>query len=92
MVVETDYLCRPQDVALIPGAAEVIGAANRSGFPVVIVTNQAGIGRGKFGWADFAAVQETIASALAGLQRAGYPRSLVPVSGALRFAGSQSDC
>ncbi len=65
VVVETDYLCRPQDVALIPGAAEVVAAANRSGIAVVIVTNQAGIGRGKFGWADFAGVQETIASALA---------------------------
>jgi D-glycero-D-manno-heptose 1,7-bisphosphate phosphatase len=48
VVVETDYLCRPQDVALIPGAAEVIAAANRGGISVVIVTNQAGIGRGKF--------------------------------------------
>ena len=65
VVVEADYLCRPQDVALIPGAAEVIAAANRSGISVVIVTNQAGIGRGKFGWADFANVQETIAAALA---------------------------
>ena len=65
VVVETGYLCRPQDVALIPGAAEVIGAANRSGISVIIVTNQAGIGRGKFGWADFANVQETIAAALA---------------------------
>jgi D-glycero-D-manno-heptose 1,7-bisphosphate phosphatase len=65
VVVETDYLCRREDVALIPGAAEVVTAANRSGIAVVIVTNQAGIGRGKFGWAEFASVQETIASALA---------------------------
>ena len=31
---------------LVPGAADVIGAANRRGIPVVLVTNQAGIGRG----------------------------------------------
>ena len=65
VVVETGYLCRREDVALIPGAAEVISVANRSGIAVVLVTNQAGIGRGKFGWAEFAGVQETIASALA---------------------------
>jgi D-glycero-D-manno-heptose 1,7-bisphosphate phosphatase len=65
IVVETGYLCRREDVALIPGAADVVAAANRSGIAVVIVTNQAGIGRGKFGWAEFASVQETIAAALA---------------------------
>jgi histidinol-phosphate phosphatase family protein len=65
VVVETGYLCRREDVALLPGAAEVVAAANRSGIAVVIVTNQAGIGRGKFGWAEFASVQEAIAAALA---------------------------
>jgi D-glycero-D-manno-heptose 1,7-bisphosphate phosphatase len=60
VVDEVDHLCRVEDVAVVPGAAEVIGAANRGGIPVVLVTNQAGIGRGFYGWAEFTAVQNAI--------------------------------
>lgn len=57
VVEETGYLRRVEDVALIPGAAEFIAAANRRGIPVVVASNQAGIARGYFGWPDFHAVQ-----------------------------------
>ncbi len=60
VVEETDYLSRPEDVRLIPGAAELIAAANRCRVPVILVTNQSGIGRGYYGWDAFAAVQRTI--------------------------------
>lgn len=60
VVEEVNYLCRAEDVRVLPGAAKVIGAANRLGIPVVLVTNQAGIGRGFYGWEDFAAVQNAI--------------------------------
>lgn len=65
VIEEGHYLCRADDVRLIPGAAGVISAANARGVPVVIVTNQGGIGRGYYGWDDFAAVQERIAEDLA---------------------------
>jgi len=64
VVEETEYLCRVEDIAVLPGAAEVIAAANRRGVSVVLVTNQSGIGRGYFGWSEFAAVQHAIASVL----------------------------
>lgn len=64
VVEEIDYLCRVEDVAVLPGAAAVISAANRQGIPVVLITNQAGIGRGLYGWADFSAVQNAIVAAL----------------------------
>jgi D-glycero-D-manno-heptose 1,7-bisphosphate phosphatase len=64
VVEEADYLCRAEDVRILPGAAAVIAAANRRGVPVVLVTNQSGIGRGYFDWAAFAAVQDAIRSAL----------------------------
>lgn len=64
VVEETEYLCRVEDVAVLPGAAAVIAAANRRAIPVVLVTNQAGIGRGHYGWAEFSAVQDAILSAL----------------------------
>lgn len=65
IVEEVHYLHRVEDMRLEEGAAEVIAAANRSGVPVVVVTNQAGIGRGKYGWAEFATVQEAMLDALA---------------------------
>jgi D-glycero-D-manno-heptose 1,7-bisphosphate phosphatase len=54
---ETGYLHRPQDLVLIEGAARTIARANMLGVPVVVVTNQAGIGRGLYTEADYHAVQ-----------------------------------
>lgn len=65
VVEEVGYLSRVEDVALIAGVAAVISAANRRGLPVVIVSNQAGVGRGYYGWSEFAAVQDAIVTALA---------------------------
>lgn len=62
---EVNYLNRAEEAHLIPGAAETIAAANRRGVPVVIVTNQAGIAYGYYGWKEFAVVQEKLLSDLA---------------------------
>ena len=65
LVVEVGYLHRPEEVCLIPGAAALIAAANHAGLAAVLVTNQAGIGRGTYGWAEFQATQEKILADLA---------------------------
>ncbi len=65
IVEDAGYLSRAEEAALIPGAAEAIAMANACELAVVVVTNQAGIGRGYYGWRDFAAVQEAILAALA---------------------------
>ncbi len=65
LVAEVGYLHRPEDVRLVPGAAALIVAANRAGLATVLVTNQAGIGRGTYGWAEFQATQERISADLA---------------------------
>ena len=62
---EVGYLYRPEDVVLIPGAREALARLNARGIPVLVVTNQAGIGRGKYGWPDFRAVMDRIAALLA---------------------------
>lgn len=64
VVEEVHYLSRPEDVRLVEGAAEVVALANSKSIPVVLVTNQAGIGYGKFHWQDFIDVQETILNEL----------------------------
>jgi D-glycero-D-manno-heptose 1,7-bisphosphate phosphatase len=60
VVEEVHYLHRPADVRLIDGAAGVITKANVRGFPVILVTNQAGIAHSRYGWREFAEVQEKI--------------------------------
>ena len=64
VIEDTGYLCRVEDIVVIPGAADVIAAANRRSIPVIMVTNQSGIGRGYYGWAEFNAVQNAIITSL----------------------------
>lgn len=68
IVEDIGYLHRPEDVRFIAGAAQVIAAANRQGTPVIVLTNQSGIGRGLYGWAEFAATEARIAADLAARQ------------------------
>jgi len=62
---DVGYLSHAEEVRLVAGAGEAIMAANRLGIPVVVVTNQGGIGLGHFGWAEFAAVQDRLLDLLA---------------------------
>ena len=65
IVEDPGYLSCPSGLKLIPGAAGLIALANRLGVPVVEVTNQAGIGRGYYGWHEFTEVEAALADALA---------------------------
>ncbi len=58
--VEVNYLHRPDDVVLVPGVAHAIAQANAFEIPVIVITNQAGIARGKYGPVDLAAVGQRI--------------------------------
>ena len=65
IVEDTHYLGRAEHVHMLPGAAEAIGRCNRRGIPVVLVSNQSGIGRGFYDWSGFQAVQAALTDALA---------------------------
>ncbi|HEY9216167.1 MAG TPA: HAD family hydrolase [Ancylobacter sp.] len=65
IVEETHYLCSPADVRLMDGVAEIIARCNARNIPVIVVTNQAGIARGYYGWHEFEAVQAEIMRRLA---------------------------
>ncbi len=65
VLVEAHYLHEATKVALIPGAARVITRANERGIATILITNQAGIGYGYFGWDDFIDVQECLLDQLA---------------------------
>lgn len=65
IVEETHYLSNPADLRLIDGVAGVIAEFNAQEIPVIVVTNQAGIGRGYYNWSEFAAVQAELIRQLA---------------------------
>lgn len=65
IIEDMHFIARADDVRMLPGAAEGIAEINRAGIPVVVVTNQSGIGRGYFGPAEYEAVNARIAAELA---------------------------
>ncbi len=48
LIVERHHLADPAGVELLPGVAEALRSARALGHPVVVVSNQAGVGRGQF--------------------------------------------
>jgi D-glycero-D-manno-heptose 1,7-bisphosphate phosphatase len=48
LIEDKDYLHRPEDVVIFPGAPEALKRLQDAGFLLIMVTNQSGIGRGYF--------------------------------------------
>ena len=48
LVVERGYLSDPDDIELLPGVAQSLRRLQAAGYPVVVVSNQSGVGRGLF--------------------------------------------
>jgi len=46
LIEQIHYLSRPQDVKILPGAAQAVCRFQRSGYACIVVTNQSAIGRG----------------------------------------------
>ena len=46
--VDRGYVHRPEELELLPGAAEAVRLLNDAGYRVVVVTNQSGIARGLY--------------------------------------------
>jgi D-glycero-D-manno-heptose 1,7-bisphosphate phosphatase len=65
LVPDTGYPHRPEDCALLPGVVAGLRALATAGYRLAIATNQSGIGRGMFGWADYERFQGRLRGELA---------------------------
>ncbi|PNG26849.1 D-glycero-alpha-D-manno-heptose-1,7-bisphosphate 7-phosphatase [Methylocella silvestris] len=76
IIIEKNYPSDPDQVGLLPGAVDGLKAMARRGFPLVVVSNQSGIGRGYFSVEQADAVQERVRDLLAreGVEIAGWYR------------------
>ena len=65
VVDDPGYIADPNRVRLIPGAAAALRRFRDAGYALVLVTNQSGIGRGYYSWADYDAVSARVRELLA---------------------------
>ncbi len=63
--VEKEYLSDPDQLVLLPGAAAGLRAFQEMGLGLVVVTNQAGIGRGYFSLERLGQIHQRLAEILA---------------------------
>ena len=62
LIEDKHYLSDPNNVELCPGADILLRSAYKSGWPVIVITNQSGIGRGFFNWGDYEKVTDKLLS------------------------------
>jgi len=72
LIEEVNYLSRVEDLRLFPFTAKAVKLLKDSGFLVIVVTNQSGIGRGIYTEADMHAIHEAIQVELSGAIDAFY--------------------
>lgn len=65
LIVEKNYLHRPEDVEVFPGTGAALKKLGAAGFQLFIVTNQSGIGRGYFTLAQAEAANARVTEILA---------------------------
>jgi len=65
IIEERNYLHRPEEVALFPGAGAALKRCQDAGFKLFIVSNQSGVGRGLFTLGDVQRVNQRLLEELA---------------------------
>lgn len=65
LIVDKDYLHKPEEVEFFEGAIPALKRAVEAGFVIVMVTNQSGVGRGYFTLRDVEKVHDHLAKEMA---------------------------
>ncbi len=73
IIDDPGYLSDPAGLVFLPGALEGLAAFSKAGWPLVVLTNQSGLGRGYFTLTDLEAVHTRFRELLAesGVELAG---------------------
>ncbi len=93
LIHDANYLGDPEGVRLLPGAATAVRRLNQAGLPVLLVTNQSGIGRGYLSEKAYLAVHQRLVELLAAEEPDWTRRITVPIRRAmwrLGVAGSRA--
>lgn len=64
VIEDVGYPSDPTDVRLLPGAAQALARIRSNGVPIIMITNQSGIGRGLIERSEFDAVQTEVVTRL----------------------------
>jgi len=56
LIEDTGYVAKPEDVHILIEGIPVLTLAQSLGYHLIVITNQAGIAKGKFGWGELVAV------------------------------------
>jgi D-glycero-D-manno-heptose 1,7-bisphosphate phosphatase len=64
LIEDRDYIRRPEDVVVFPGAGKALRRLCDAGFKLFIVSNQSGVGRGYFTLADVDRVNRRVLNVL----------------------------
>jgi len=64
LIVDKDYLSRPEDVVIFPGVGAALARLQRGGFRLFVISNQSGVGRGYFTMAEVEKVNQRICADL----------------------------
>jgi D-glycero-D-manno-heptose 1,7-bisphosphate phosphatase len=64
IIEEKEYLCDPEKVVVFPGAAPALRRLREAGFKLIVVSNQAGVGRGYFTMREVDAVNARVLAEL----------------------------
>ena len=65
LIVDRDYLADPAGVELVPGVGPALARAAAAGWTLIGLSNQSGLGRGRFGQAELEAVMARVDAELA---------------------------
>ncbi len=63
--IDTDYVWRAEEIVWVRGAQAAVRRLNQAGYLVFVVTNQSGIGRGRYTEADVAVLHDWMQGELA---------------------------
>src|SRR5688572_16257077 len=81
LIEEVNYLSRVEDLRLFPYSHEAVNLLKKSGFLIIVVTNQSGIGRGIYEPDDMQAIHDKIQEQLSGAIDAFYFCPHLPCDG-----------